>query len=80
MQVLARLEVLAVVVCDDVRVSEMGQDLEFGVELLALLLRHSKVRDFLAAHDEAVGLAADFADDAKGAMAWRGGRKAPPMF
>lgn len=70
MQILARLEVLAVVVGDDVRVAEMRQDLELGVELLALFLRHAEVGDFFAAHDEAVGLATDFADDAKGAMAW----------
>ncbi|TFB01269.1 hypothetical protein CCMA1212_006799 [Trichoderma ghanense] len=68
-QVLARLEVLAVVVGDDVRVAEVREDLELGVQLLALFLRHSDVRDFFAAHDEAVGLAADLADDAKGAMA-----------
>lgn len=70
MQVLARLEVFAVVVGDDVRMAEMRQDLELGVELFALFLRHAEVGDFLAAHDEAIGLAPDLANDAKGAMAW----------
>jgi hypothetical protein len=41
------------------------QDLEFGVELLALLLRHAEVGDFFAAHDEAVCPATDFTDDAE---------------
>ena len=67
-QVLARLEVLAVVVLHDVVVSKMGKDLELGVKLLAFLLRHAMVRDFLAAHDEAIGLPAHFANDTKRSM------------
>lgn len=70
MQVLAEFEMLAVVVGDDVGVSEVREDLELGMQLLALLLGHAEVRDFLAAHDEAVGLAAHLADDAEGAMAF----------
>lgn len=37
-QVLARFQVLTVVVSNDVGVSEVGEDLKLGVELLALLL------------------------------------------
>lgn len=69
-QVLARLEVFAVVVGDDVGVSQVGKDLELGVKLLAFLLGHSKIRNLFAAHDEAVRLAADLANDSKGAMAY----------
>lgn len=67
-QVLARLEVLAVVVLHDVVVSKMGENLELGVKLLAFLLRHAMVRDFLAAHDEAIGLPAHFTNDTKRSM------------
>lgn len=42
-QVLADLEVFTVVVGNDVGVAEGRQNLELGVELLALLLRHSEV-------------------------------------
>lgn len=42
-QVLADLEVFTVVVGDDVGMAEGRQNLELGVELLALLLRHSEV-------------------------------------
>lgn len=69
MQVLAELQMLSVVVGDNVGMAKMRQDLELGVELLALLLGHALVGDFFPAHDEAVGLAADPADDTEGAMA-----------
>lgn len=69
MQVLADLEMLAVVVGHNVGMAQMREDLKLGMELLALLLGHAQVRDFLAAHDEAVGLAAHLSDDAKRAMA-----------
>lgn len=36
------------VIGDDVRVSEGAQDVEFGGELFALLLRHLDVIDFFA--------------------------------
>jgi high-affinity nickel permease len=68
-QVLALLEVFAVVVGYNVGMPQVRQDLELGVQLLALLLRHAQVADLLAAHDEAVRLAPHLADDAKGAMA-----------
>jgi len=58
------------VVAYDVLVAEGREDLEFGVELLALLLRHLEVANFLAAHDEAVLLPSHLPDDAKGAMAY----------
>lgn len=67
-QVLARLEVFSVVVLDNVVVSKMREDLEFGVELLALLLGHAMVRDLLAAHDEAIVLAAHLANDSERPM------------
>ena len=68
-EILADLEMLAVVVGDNVWVPEMRKDLEFGVKLLALLLGHAQVRNLFAAHNEAVILAAHLADDAKRAMA-----------
>jgi hypothetical protein len=78
-QVLADLEVFAVVVADDVRVPEGRQDLELGVELLALLLGHLQVADLLPAENHAVDLAADLSDDAERAMAW-GRCVCQPMF
>lgn len=60
---------LSVVVGDNVGVSEVGEDLKLGVELFTFLLGHSEVGDLFTAHDEAVRLAADLANDAKGAMA-----------
>ena len=39
------------------------------MELLTLLLGHAEVRDLLATHDEAIILAANFANDTEGAMA-----------
>lgn len=69
-QVLARFQMLAVVVGNDVGVSEVGEDLEFGMKLFTLLLGHPEVGDLLAAHDEAICLSSNFADDAKGAMAY----------
>jgi hypothetical protein len=42
------------------------------VELLPLLLGHLEVADLFPAEDHAVGLATDFSDDAKGAMACEG--------
>lgn len=68
-QVLGDLQVLTVIVGDDVGVAEGREDLELGVELFALLLRHAQVGDFLAAHDKAVRLSAHLADDTEGAMA-----------
>lgn len=58
------------VVGDDVVVSKVGEDLELGMKLLALLLGHAEVRNFLAAHNKAVRLAANLADDTKGTMAY----------
>lgn len=74
MQVLARLQMLTVVVGNDVGVSQVGEDLELGVQLFTLLLGHAEVRDLLAAHDEAIGSAANFANDTKGAMTYDDGR------
>lgn len=68
-KILAGFEVLTMVVGDDVGVAQVREDLKLGMKLLAFLLGHSKVGDFLAAHDEAVGLAANFSNDAEGAMA-----------
>lgn len=68
-KVLAGFEVLAVVVGDDIGVAQVREDLELGMELLALLLGHAKVRNLLAAHDEAVGLSAHFSNYPEGAMA-----------
>lgn len=68
-QILTRLEVLAVEVFDDVLVSEVGEDLELGVQLFTLLGRHLGVADLLAADDETIALAPDLSDDSKGAMA-----------
>jgi hypothetical protein len=64
----------AVIVPDDIGMPEGGQNLELGMELFALFLGHLEVADFLPAENHAVGLAADFADDAKGAMAWEDGQ------
>lgn len=46
MEVLSVFEMLAVVVGDDVWVSQRAQDREFGVELLALFLAHLDVAYF----------------------------------
>lgn len=70
-QVLTRLEVFPVVVLDDVVVSKVREDLELGVELLALLLGHTMVRDLLTAHHEAIVLAAHFANDSERPMPYR---------
>lgn len=59
------------VVADDVGMAERREDGEFGVELLALLLGHLQVADFFPTDNCIVCLAADLANDAKGAMAWR---------
>lgn len=48
----------------------MRENLELCVQLFTLFLGHAEIGNLLAAHDEAIGLAADFADDAKGAMAY----------
>jgi hypothetical protein len=69
-QVLARLEVLSVVVLNDVVVSKMREDLELGVKLLPLLLGHAMVRDLLAAHDETILLAANLSNDSKRSMTY----------
>lgn len=68
MQILAHLEMFSVVVCDDVGMAQVRQDLELGVELLALFLGHAEVGDLLAAHDEAIRSPAHLADDTEGAM------------
>ena len=60
------------IVGDDVRVLEARQDLEFGVQLFALLLRHLQVADLLPTHDEAIGLSFDLSDNSERAMACDG--------
>lgn len=70
MQVLARLDVVALEVGDDVGVAQLLEDGQLGLQLLALLLRHLAVADLLAAQDVAIGLALDLADDAKRAMSY----------
>jgi hypothetical protein len=50
-QILRDLDVVALEVGDDVRVAELLEDGELGLELFALLLRHLLVADFLAAED-----------------------------
>lgn len=57
------------VVGDDVGVSEARQDLELGVQLFTLLLRHLEVADLLPAHDQSIGLPSHPSDNSKGAMA-----------
>jgi len=69
-KVLRGFEVLAMVVADDVWVAQCRQDLEFGVELLALLLRHLEVTDLFPAENHVVDLSAHLSDDSKRAMAW----------
>lgn len=71
-EVLGHLEMLPVVITHNIGVAECGQDLELGVQLLPLLLRHLEIADFLAAEDHAIHLSAHLSDDSKGAMAcWR---------
>ena len=65
MQVMAGLEMLAVVVLDDVGMSEGFQDLQFGGKLVLFFIRHARVGNFFAAEDLVVGLSAHLADDAK---------------
>ena len=50
-QVLARLDVVALEVGDDVGVPQLLEDGQLGLELLAFLLRHLEIADFLAAQD-----------------------------
>ena len=69
MKILADLEVLAVVIGNNVLMSEGRKDLKLGMQLFSLLLRHSAVRYFLAAEDEPIGLSTDFSNNAKRAMA-----------
>jgi len=64
------LDVLARVVLHDVGVAQGLEDVELGGELGFLAVGHSGVGDFFAAEDGIVGLAANFADDAEGALAW----------
>lgn len=58
----------AVIVGDDVGMSQCREDLKLGVKLFALLLGHAQVGDLLATHDEAVRLPPNLADDTEGAM------------
>lgn len=67
-QVLARFDVVALEVGDDVGMAQFLEDGQLGLQLLALLLRHLAVADLLAAEDVAIRLALDFSDDAKRAM------------
>lgn len=48
MQVLRRLEVLALIVADDVRVDKLFQDGQLGLQLFALLLRHLRIANLFA--------------------------------
>lgn len=45
---MARFEVFAVVISDDIRVTEGAQDIEFGRELFSFLLGHLDVVYFFA--------------------------------
>jgi len=71
--VVGGLDVLARVVLHDVGVAQGLEDVELGGELGFLAVGHAGVGDFFAAEDGIVGLAADFADDAEGALAWEVG-------
>lgn len=51
MEVLRCLDVVAFEVGDNVGVSELLQDRQLSLQLLAFLLRHLKIADFLAAED-----------------------------
>ncbi len=68
-EVLGRFEMLAVIVADDVGVSQGRKDLELCMQLFTLFLGHLEIADLLATKDHAVVLPAHFSDDAKGAMA-----------
>lgn len=48
---MAGFEVFAVVISDDIRVTQGAQDIEFGRELFPLLLGHLDVVYFLAAEN-----------------------------
>jgi len=50
-KVLRCLDVVALEVGDDVGVAEFLEDGQLGLELLAFLLRHLEIADFLAAQD-----------------------------
>jgi hypothetical protein len=50
-KVLRGLDVVTLEVGDDVRVAELFQDREFGLELLALLLRHLEIADLFPAEN-----------------------------
>lgn len=50
-KVLRCLDVVALEVGDDVGVAEFLEDRQLGLELLAFLLRHLEIADFLAAQD-----------------------------
>jgi hypothetical protein len=56
-QVLRCLDVITFEVGDDVGMSELFQNRQLCLELLALLLRHLEIADFLAAEDLGGGLA-----------------------
>lgn len=70
-QVLTGFEMFAAVVSDNVGVAKGRKNGELCVQLLALLLGHFEVADLFAAEDHAIVLSADFANNPKGAMAWR---------
>ena len=48
---MARFEVFAMVVSDDIGMTEGAQDIEFGRELFSLLLGHLDVVDLFATED-----------------------------